>query len=140
MKSVIESAMQPGIPGYHNTISSLTVKQFGNELCTGTRQHPPTHPNPSQESNRLLTEFVARSSSAQLQEEVVRSLQQHDARQQQLQDSINLHSDCDSTISEIKKILDNVRESSPGDDTVAYSCSRTHHRLPGATQNYIQDR
>ena len=92
--------------------------------CTGTRQHPPTHPNPSQESNRLLTEFVARSSSSQLPEEDVISLQQqHDTRQQQLQDSINLPSDCDRpiTISEIKKVLNNVRDSSPGDDTVAYS-------------------
>ena len=92
--------------------------------CTGTRQHPPTHPNPSQESNRLLTEFVARSSSSQLQEEDVRALQQqHDARQQQLQECINLPSDCDRpfSISEIKKVLYSVRDSSPGDDTVAYS-------------------
>ena len=92
--------------------------------CTGTRQHPPTHPNPIQESNRLLTEFVARSSSDQLQEEDVRALQQqHNVRQQQLQDYINLPSECDKpiTITEINKVLSNVRDSSAGDDTVAYS-------------------
>ena len=59
---------------------------------------------------------MTRSSSDQLQEEAVRALQQ-------LLDSINLPSECDQpiTISEINKVLSNVRDSSPGDDTVAYS-------------------
>ena len=41
--------------------------------CTGTNQHPPIHPDPLQECNRLLSEFVARSSSVQLPEEDVRT-------------------------------------------------------------------
>ena len=36
--------------------------------CTGTNHHPPKHPNPIQESNRLLSEFVDRSSSNHLPE------------------------------------------------------------------------
>ena len=39
--------------------------------CTGTRQRPSQHPDPIQESNRLLSDFVARSSSDQLPEDDV---------------------------------------------------------------------
>ena len=92
--------------------------------CTGTNPHPPTHPNSTQESNRLLSEFVARSSSDQLPEEDVRTLQQHQhIRQHQLQDAINSPSDCDRpiTISEINNVLKKVNDSSPGEDTISYS-------------------
>ena len=92
--------------------------------CTGTNPHPPTHPNPTQESNRLLSEFVARSSADQLPEEDVRTLQQHQhIRQHQLQDAINSPSDCDRpiTISEINNVLKKVSDSSPGEDTISYS-------------------
>ena len=92
--------------------------------CTGTQQHPPTHPNPLQESNRLLSEFVARSSSDQLQQEDVRILQQHKPiRKQQIQEAINSPSECDRpiTVSEIDNVLKKVRDSTPGEDTISYS-------------------
>ena len=76
------------------------------------------------ESNRLLTEFVARSSSDQLQEEDIRILQRgQPIRQQQIHEAVNSHSECDVpiTISEIINVLKKVRDSSPGDDTISYS-------------------
>ena len=80
--------------------------------CTGTNQHPPIHPNPIHESNRLLSEFVARSSSVQLPEEDVRTLQQYQPIRQlhQLQEAINRPSDCDRpiTIFEINIVLKKV--------------------------------
>ena len=65
-----------------------------------------------------------RSSSDQLQEEDVRTLQQHQpTRQQKVHDAINSPSECDRpiTISEINNVLRKVRDSSPGGDTIAYS-------------------
>ena len=103
--------------------------------CTGTNQHPPIHPNPVQESNRLLSEFVTRSSSVQLPEEDIRTLQQYQPeRQRQLQEAINRPSDCDRpiTITEINNVLKKVRDSSPGEDTIAYSM------LKNAPTSYIQ--
>ena len=91
--------------------------------CTGTTQHPPTHADPLQESNRLLLEFVARSSSDRLQEEDVRTLQlQQPTRLVQLHDAINSHSDGDRpiNISEINNVLRKTRDSAPGEDTPAF--------------------
>ena len=92
--------------------------------CTGTTQHPPTHADPLQESNRLLWEFVARSSSDRLQEEDVRTLQlQQPIRLVQLHDAINSYSDGDRpiNISEINNVLKKTRDSAPGEDTIVYS-------------------
>ena len=92
--------------------------------CTGTIQRPPQHPDPIQESNRLLSEFVARSSSDQLPEDDVITLQQQQPlRQQQLYDAINSPDECDRPIafSELNNVLNKVRDSAPGDDTIVYS-------------------
>ena len=93
--------------------------------CAGTRQGPPQHPDPIQESNRPLSEFVARSSSDQLPEDDVITLQhQQHIRQQQLYDAINFPDECERgpiAISELNNVLNNVRYSSPGDDTIVYS-------------------
>ena len=92
--------------------------------CTGTIQRPPQHPDPIQESNRLLSEFVARSSSDQLPEDDVITLQQQQPlRQQQLYDAINSPDECDGPIalSELNNVLNKVRDSAPGDDTIVYS-------------------
>ena len=99
--------------------------------CTGTRQRPSQHPDPIQESNRLLSDFVARSSSEQLPEDDVILLQQQQPiRRRQLYDAINSHDECDRpiAISELNKVLKKVRDSSPGDDTI---CTRTPCRTGG---------
>ena len=88
-------------------------------------------------SNRLLTEFVARSSSDQLQEEDIRILQRgQPIRQQQIYDTINSHSEYDVpiTISEINTVLKKVRDSSPGDDTISYSM------LKNAPPTFLQNK
>ena len=103
--------------------------------CTGTKQQPPTHQYPQQESNRLLSEFVERSASHQLPEETNRVLQQHKPiRQQQLADAINSPCECDRpiTISEISNVLNKASDSSPGEDTVSYSM------IKNAPPAYIQ--
>ena len=107
----------------NTAINSKTIWQRI-KRCTGTIQRPPTHPDPQLESNKLLSEFVARSSSKQLEEKDVRILQQQQhTRQQRLNEAINSPSDCDRaiTISEINNVLKKVRDSSPGDDTISYS-------------------
>ena len=92
--------------------------------CTGTRQRPSQHPDPIQESNRLLSEFVARSSSDQLTEDDLITLQQQQSiRQQQLYYAINSSDECDRpiVIFKLNNVLKKVRNSSPGDDIIVYS-------------------
>ena len=73
----------------NTAINSKTIWQRI-KRCTGTIQRPPTHPDPQLESNKLLSEFVARSSSKQLEEKDVRILQQQQhTRQQRLNEAIN---------------------------------------------------
>ena len=101
------------------------------ERYTGTRQRPPQHPDPIQESNRILSEFVARSSSDQLPENDVITLQQQQPiRQKQLYHAINSPNECDRPIAifELNNDLKKLRDSSPGDNTIVYSMLKNAHR------------
>ena len=102
------------------------------ERYTGRRQRPPQHPDPIQESSRILSEFVARSSSDKLPEDDVITLQQQQQpiRQKQLYHAINSPNECDRPIAifELNNDLKKVRDSSPGDNTIVYSMLKNAHR------------
>ena len=85
--------------------------------ATGTPQVPPRHPDPVAESNRILTGFVERTSSGQLQQDL---LQPHEEK---IATAMGTQSRADTpiTASEISAVLRNTRQSAPGQDAISYT-------------------
>ena len=114
------------IPDANNCVSA---KQLWQKIkkATGTAQRRPKHPNPEAESNRILREFINRSSSDQL-------TQQHT---QDITDTItnaieqNSPTDIHITSQEINAVIKEAKNTAPGEDTISYTM------MKHAPQSYI---
>ena len=107
----------------------VSAKQLWQKIkkATGTAQRRPKHPNPEAESNRILREFINRSSSDQL-------TQQHT---QDITDTItnameqNSLTDIHITSQEINAVIKEAKNTAPGEDTISYTM------IKHAPQSYI---
>ena len=107
----------------------VSAKQLWQKIkkATGTAQRSPKHPNPKAESNRILNEFINRSSSDQLTQQNNKEITDNITNAMEHHSLIDIH----ITTQEINTVIKGAKNTAPGEDTISYTM------IKHAPQSYI---